>query len=187
MLDQVSFKHHLTESGPWLYHEVGRERMVASVLRDGLKPRSLTGENRNPHRPEINSRPDHVYLGSIEHLDFLCGRPSFQVELCVLDPICFDTDEDQVFRYLNLRFGRGGESAPNDLPELPGAAELEAARPRGAQSGGDWADDWHDVLDQPAWVAWSLSQGSLAYHGPVPLDALCLIAESQAGETQCAA
>jgi hypothetical protein len=165
MLTRAQLDQWIDENGPYLGHEVAGERMIPFVLRDGLMPRALTGQNRNSSNPRLHSRPNHVYLGTGLFLKQNFMTPTFLVDLRKLDPARFDVDEDRVFEYLNLA-ARG----------LPGACELDAARPgkHDLVSGGDWADSWSALCDRPEWVMMALEMGSCAYRGTIPPRALKL-------------
>lgn len=165
MLTREQLDRWIAENGPYLGHEVARETMIPFVLRDGLLPRTLTGQNRNGSNPRLHSREGHVYLGTGPFLTANYMAPTFLVDLRKLDPGRIDIDEDRVFEYLN--------QAARDLP---GAELLAQARP-GKQdliSGGDWADRWSAICDQPEWVLYGLDMGSCAYRGRVPTRALKL-------------
>lgn len=165
MLSRVQFERWIKDNGPYLGHEVAGERMIPYVLRDGLLPRALTGQNRNSSNPRIYSRKNHVYLGTGRYLSSFHMAPTFIVDLRKLDPALIDADEDNVFDYLN-----SGDR------ELVGSDLLAQARPSREEiiSGGDWADAWTAICDQPEWVLWSLEKGSCAYRGVVPARALKL-------------
>jgi hypothetical protein len=179
--------------GPYLYHG-GRPEQRELFLSEGLQPRALTGNSNSAWAkkgPQFASRPGHVYLGSLSHLERLTLEPLVEVDLRALDPSRICTDED-VFWEMNLHrsgdwrlhqelagqpdlpppadlhISRGG-SEPSSIPEL---ADSMRSWMETGPSFGDWADVYASLIDQTEWVALSIAFGSIAYEGPVPAHAL---------------
>lgn len=168
---------------PYLYHGANR-LTLPYLLRDGLVPRALTGNHAydgSDGKPEFRSRPGHVYLGTLEHLDRIPLEPLVRIDLRELDPNLICSDED-VFWELDVAgddkwrwfYAMTGMNDDTPFPEF--SSWMRAWKDAGA-SFGDWADCYAVLIDRPEWVALSLAYGSIAYDGPVPAEAITVMPE----------
>jgi len=181
--------------GPYLYHG-GEPELRETLLSEGLRPRSETGRGNAAWAakgPWFGSRPGHVYLATLAHLERLSLEPLVEVDLRLLDPSRICTDED-VFVELSMLntpidwglsldlSGKQGQercwskfytprsdSEPSSIPEF---FSLMREWAEAGSSFGDWADAYASLIDQEDWVALSVTYGSVAYQGAVPPAAL---------------
>ena len=180
--------------GPYLYHG-GQPEQRETYLREGLLPRAVTGRGNSTWSakgPQFASRPGHVYLGTLSHLDRLELEPLVQVDLCELDPSLICTDEDVFWELmlqgqtddwrLSLKLTGKPEEALYPQFYIPSRAIGPSSIPeffdrmqewmKAGCSFGDWADVYASLIDHSDWVALSIAYGSVAYQGPVPTTAL---------------
>jgi len=170
-----------------LYHLVwdATPEKIASVQEHGLE------RVRSNYTGYWESRSDHVYLGRLSHIEriFFKGVPSgqafvndaglanwsiFAVDLAALEPQRVNPNEDHFAFYsangqeVSRRFG---------LPFSPCKWAWDWARYLGIRppaSLGEWAEAINLGRD-PDTTRYSAAQGSIAYRGVVPPNALRLI------------
>lgn len=168
---------------PYLYHGAN-PLTLPYLIRDGLLPRAMTGNHAydgSDGRPEFRSRPGHVYLGTLDHLDRIPLEPLVRVDLRELDPARICSDED-VFWELDIASSEKWNwfysvSDMDEDGELPDFARWMRQWKDAGASFGDWADCYAELIDRPEWVALSLAYGSIAYEGPVPAEGFTVVAD----------
>jgi hypothetical protein len=109
------------------------------------------------------SRRGHIYLGTEQGAELaMAGVLICHVDLVQLHPDYIDADENKV----------GAHGSHDQLAHLQRASELRPRRE--SEAGGDWALEHAHIIDQPEWVAFSLSQGAIAYAKPIPPSAITI-------------
>jgi hypothetical protein len=172
-LDPRLLDFFVSERGPYLYHG-GDAASQEAILAEGLKPQAETGQRSVfKGRPEFRSRPGHVYLGSLSHLERLPLTPLVRVDLRELDPERLCCDEDALWELGSIKAdwpcldAISGNSYPTGLLVESMGRWFDAGA-----SFGDWADVHAALIDRSEVVCLSLAYGAVAYEGAVPTQAL---------------
>jgi hypothetical protein len=94
-IDREALVTHIDEHGPFLYHVTSADNRGA-ILDSGLRPGSELG--RSVRDDFFRTRRGHVYLcdrrRGVPVVRVNGERLTLQVDLRLLHPACFDTDED---------------------------------------------------------------------------------------------
>ena len=159
------------EHGPWLYWCNWKTRLWPWILRDGIQPPSATGQSGM--HAGMPSRPGHVYFLTEPtpraRLAANAGtEPQARVNIRDLDLDRLATDEDRVNYALSPPAHQARIwSLPGfrDLPDRPGKERLAA-----------WMNEHAAVVDQPAWVLFSMEHRTVAYRGGVAISQVDIIA-----------
>jgi hypothetical protein len=110
-MQEAVLKKPVPELPPVLFHCTSASSAV-QVLKEGLKPRELTGKN-NYGEPELHSHPELVYLtdtnlnfylSRIEHGNQSCAfQTVLKIDTTQLDPALFYPDEDYAALLISMR------------------------------------------------------------------------------------
>ncbi len=150
--------------GPWLYWRNPRLDVWPWVLRDGVLPRTETGQKGQV--PAMESRPGHIYFMT-DHTPraraagFVGGEPHLRIDIRKLDISRFATDEDRIRAH---KKPKGGDFEETQLPgwrDLPERTDALV---------GDWMNTYSKILDQSEWVMYSMERLTVAYAGSVPFE-----------------
>lgn len=167
---------HIKQHGPFLFHVTEAARRD-SILGAGLCPGSDLGHFVRDDF--FRTRPKHVYIGDRRRVVPVVPvdgeRLTVQVDLRLLDPVRFDTDEDVPYNQMRFQGKPWFDAKPPEREmidsdtEAPGQAGLLAA----------WAESIPE-FDEPPFGARSLAAGRVAYRGtigPAALEAIELPSE----------
>ena len=159
---------HVKQHGPFLFHVTEAARRD-SILGAGLCPGSDLGHFVRDDF--FRTRPNHVYIGDrrrvVPVVPVNGQRLTVQVDLRLLDPARFDTDEDVPYNQQRFQGNPWFGVKPPEREmidgntEAPGQAGLLAA----------WAESIPE-FDQPPFAARSLAAGRVAYRGAIGIAAL---------------
>ena len=154
---------HIKQHGPFLFHVRNAARRD-SLLRAGLCPGSDLGHFVRDDF--FRTRPKHVYIGDRRRLVPVVPvdgpRLTVQVDLRLLDPARFDTDEDVPYNQQRFQGDPWFDAKPPEREmvdsdtEAPGQAGRLAA----------WAESIPE-FDEPPFAARSLGAGRVAYRGTI--------------------
>ena len=167
---------HIEQHGPFLFHVTEAARR-GSILGDGLRPGSDLGHYVRDDF--FRTRPKHVYICDRRRVVPVVPvdgqRLTVQVDLRLLDPARFNTDEDVPYNQQRFQGKPWFDAKPPEREmidsdtEAPGQAGLLAA----------WAESIPE-FDEPPFAARSLGAGRVAYRGtigPAALEAIELPSE----------
>jgi hypothetical protein len=159
---------HIKQHGPFLFH-VTEAACRGSILGAGLCAGSDLGHFVRDDF--FRTRPKHVYIGDRRRVVPVVPvdgqRLTVQVDLRLLDPARFDTDEDVPYNQQRFQGNPWFDAKPparemiDSDTEAPGQAGLLAA----------WAESIPE-FDEPPFAARSLAAGRVAYRGTIAPAAL---------------
>ena len=167
-IDREMLVAHIEEHGPFLFHVSGADNREA-ILDSGLRPGSELG--RFVRDDFFRTRRGYVYLcdrrRGLPVVRVNGERLTLQVDLRLLDPARFDTDED--VPYIQQRFqATKWFDVP---PPKRHMADRETEAPGQAGRLADWAESIRE-FDEPRFAASSLTAGRVAYRGTIAPAAL---------------
>ena len=162
---------HIEQHGPFLFH-VTDARHREAIARGGLRPGSELG--RLVREDFFRTRQGHVYIcdrrRGVPVVPVDGERLTLQVDLRVLEPARFDTDEDVPYIQQRFQATKWFDRDPPQRQMLGNGTEAPG------QAGGlaAWAESIAE-FDEPEFAAKSLSAGRVAYRGTIPFDALQVV------------
>jgi hypothetical protein len=167
-IDYDDLGQWIARNGPWLYH-AAFEHDLPVILREGIRAGSELGRDNAP-KPFHRTRPGHVYLCRLDHLERLQSggdlpSAALRVDVRQLDPELIDPDEDCV-QHARLFDGERWVSVEPPIWD-PGWQE----GPNGEGTLAYWAEHTPG-FDAPDVTARSLERGRISYRGTVPPEAL---------------
>jgi hypothetical protein len=175
-IDRETLVAHIEEHGPFLYHVTNADNREA-ILNRGLCPGSELGHFVRDDF--FRTRAGHVYLcdrrRGVPVVRVDGERLTLQVDLRLLDPACFDTDEDVPHNQQRFQAKKWFNVEPPRRQMLDQETEAPAQAGRLA----DWAESIAE-FDEPRFAARSLAAGRVAYQGtiaPVALEVVELPSE----------
>lgn len=149
--------------GPWLYWHFSNARLWPWVLRDGIQPRTVTGQTGQ--HLNMKSRPGHVYLltqptPAARLAADVIGEAQVRVDLRRLHLDRMATDEDRVGAKKPLAQQRDVVKDLSDWAHLPERQPSEQV--------GDWMNTNAGIVDAPDWVFHSMTEYTVAHRGGIP-------------------
>jgi hypothetical protein len=158
------------DHGPWLYWALFSQEVWPWVMRDGIQPRSVTGQSGMTSAME--SRPGHIYFMTeptplARRAAGVVNEPQVRVDIRRLKLCLFATDEDRVGAQRPLAQHR------QTVKNLSGWSDLTDRAP--GVSTGEWMNQNTDVVDRADWVWHSMTELTVAYNGGVGRDLLELL------------
>jgi hypothetical protein len=175
-IDCEALVAHIHEHGPFLFHVTSADNREA-ILNSGLRPSSELG--RVVRDDFFRTRRGHVYLcdrrRGVPVVRVNGERLTIQVDLRLLEPACFDTDEDVPYIQQRFQAKKWFDVPPPERQMVDGETEAPGQAGRLA----DWAESIRE-FDEPRFAARSLAGGRVAYRGtiaPVALEVVELPSE----------
>ena len=168
-LNEDQSKEIFSGDNQFLYHSIDhgggndndQEDTLASIFNSGILPRTETGNAS--YGGWLESRPDHVYLGTKDKYGVSYIKPQLMIDMSMIDPTMIKPDEDHAFKSIR-------KTSDEDL------AKMGVEWPEGNskyQSLGQWMDEHGHVFDTHNNVKDSVDkESSIAVKGGVPADAV---------------
>lgn len=176
-IDRETLVAHIEEDGPFLFHVTNADNRE-TILSRGLCPGSELGHFVRDDF--FRTRAGHVYLCDRRRGVPVIGvngeRLTLQVDLRLLDPACFDTDEDVPHNQQRFQARKWFDVEPPRRQMLDQKTEAPGQAGRLA----DWAESIAE-FDEPRFAARSLGAGRVAYRGriaPVAVEVVELPSEA---------
>lgn len=167
-IDAAVLAVHIEVHGPYLFHVTDAKHREAT-LRDGLRPGSDIG--RQVWDDFFRTRVGRVYLcdrrRGVPVVVVEGERLTLQVDLRLLDPACFDTDEDVPYTRRRFEGKRWFDTEPPERKMVDQHTEADGQAGRLAA----WAESIEE-FDEPEFAAKSLAAGRVAHRGTIPPEAL---------------
>lgn len=180
--DPDFLRSYIEENGPYLFHETGTWDNVHKMLQHGIVPwdSPAAGSLGLPPSPyenmKLQTRPGHTYMRV--HRQKGENLPHVRINLEKLNPERIKPDEDFINDGLNATYYA-------DNPQIP----TDNWTQRDYNNLGEWADKHN--LRHPEMIQRSLNgepykrgQGTLAYEGTIPPEALSVGPEGAYGYEQ---